>query len=48
MDGDDLVRYRLSAYEYDEVEEKAMYLAAYVAFSHRCPKRRAKPSVSVG
>jgi hypothetical protein len=27
----------LSAYSYDEEELKVWYLAAYAAFSHRCP-----------
>jgi len=46
--GNALARYRLSAYYWDDVEDKPMYVAAYAAFNHRCPKRRAKPSVSVG
>ena len=37
--GEPLADRRLSAYEYDEVEGKAMYLAAYAAFSHRCPRK---------
>lgn len=46
--GKPLARRRLSAYFYDEVQEKPWYLAAYAAFSHRCPRRRAKPSVPAG
>jgi hypothetical protein len=36
--GEPLADQRLSSYEYDEVEGKAMYLAAYAAFGHRCPR----------
>lgn len=35
--GDPLAEWRLSAYHYDERHGKTCYLAAYCAFSHRCP-----------
>lgn len=35
--GEALAESRLSSYSYDEVEGAAWYLAAYAAFSHRCP-----------
>ena len=46
--GEPLARRRLSAYEYDEVEEKAMYLAAYAAFNHRCPRQLREGSARKG
>ena len=35
--GQALADWRLSAYHYDEVDRCVWYLAAYSAFSHRCP-----------
>ena len=35
--GSTLADYRLSSYYYDEVQDKPMYVAAYMAFSHQCP-----------
>jgi len=39
--GEPLADSRLSAYSYDETERKVWYLAAYSAFSHRCPQKAA-------
>lgn len=38
--GELLADHRLSAYHYDEADREVAYVAAYAAFSHRCPSRR--------
>jgi len=36
--GEALADWRLSAYHYDETDRSVWYVAAYVAFGHRCPR----------
>jgi hypothetical protein len=38
--GETLADWRLSAYHYDETNRRVWYIAAYSAFSHRCPRGR--------